>query len=147
MGARSLCVSPLFGAPLYSVCAGMQHVGPTEGIDGLMVHIDTIMERDAIRLSVRGDLDISTVDAFDEALGEAVRVRDLVEIDLARVDFIDGSGLSSLMDAEHRARRARHRLRIVAASGYVRRLIDITKTSDRLSPVLPATDRRPADRS
>ncbi len=125
----------------------MEHLGPTEGIDGLMVHIDTIMQRDAIRLSVRGDLDISAVEAFDEALSEAVRVRDVVEIDLARVDFIDGSGLSSLMNAEHRARRARHRLRIVAASGYVRRLIDITKTSDRLSPVLPSADRRRADRS
>jgi anti-sigma B factor antagonist len=105
-----------------------------------MVHIDAIVQPDAIRLFVRGHLDIAAVGAFDEAITEAAQLRDLVEIDLARVDFIDGSGLSTLMDAERRARRTRHRLRIVAASGYVRRLIDITDTADRVSPLAAGLD-------
>ena len=100
-----------------------------------MVHIDAIVQPDAIRLFVRGELDIAAAGAFDEALNEAGQMRDLVELDLARVEFIDGSGLSTLMDAERRARLDRRRLRIVAASRYVRRLIDITDTGDCVSPL------------
>ena len=112
-----------------------------------MVHIDTLVQPDAIRLFVQGDLDIAAAGAFDEAVSEAARVRDLVELDLARVDFIDGSGLSTLMDAERRARRARHRLRIVAASRYVRRLIDITDTADRVSPLPTGVDGSSGERA
>jgi anti-sigma B factor antagonist len=105
-----------------------------------MVHIDTSVQPGAIRLSVAGQLDLAAVGAFDRAVSDAARVRDLVELDLAEVDFIDGSGLSTLMDAESRARRARYRLRIVAASRYVRRLIDLTNTIDRVSPLPPAVE-------
>ena len=105
-----------------------------------MVHIDTTVQAGAIRLSVEGQLDLTAASVFDGAVSEAARVRDVVEIDLARVDFIDGSGLSALMDAERRARRARYRLKIVAASRYVRRLIDITETIDRVSPLSPVLD-------
>jgi anti-sigma B factor antagonist len=105
-----------------------------------MVRIDTTVQPEAIRLSVAGQLDLTAAGAFDEALIRAARVRDVVEIDLAKVDFIDGSGLSTLMAAERRARRAPHRLRIVAASRYVRRLIDMTNTRDHVSPLVPAID-------
>ncbi len=105
-----------------------------------MVHIATTVQPGAIRLSVQGQFDLTAVVAFDEALRRAARSRDLVEIDLARVDFIDGSGLSTLMAAERRARRARYRLKIVAASRYVRRLIDITDTADRVSPLSPVLE-------
>jgi anti-sigma B factor antagonist len=103
-----------------------------------MVHIATTVQPGAVRLAVRGQLDLTAVGAFDAALLQATRVSELVELDLERVDFIDGSGLTVLMDAERRARRARYRLRIVAASRYVRRLIDLTETADRVSPLAPA---------
>ena len=105
-----------------------------------MVHIATTVQRGAVRLSVQGQFDLTAVNAFDEALRAAARVTDLVELDLGRVDFIDGSGLSTLMDAERRARRARYRLRIVGASRYVRRLIHLTDTADLLSPLAPAIE-------
>ncbi|HXW59232.1 MAG TPA: STAS domain-containing protein [Solirubrobacteraceae bacterium] len=111
-----------------------------------MVHIDTTLQPDAVRLFVTGQLDVSTASAFDRAVSAAARRRDLVELDLAEVDFIDGSGLSTLMDVERRARRARYRLRIVAASRYVRRLIDLTNTVDRVSPLAPALEGPPLDR-
>jgi len=62
-----------------------------------------------------------------------------VEIDLGGVDFIDGSGLSALMQAESRARRGRRQLTIVAASRNVRRLIEFTGTADRVSPLTEAS--------
>jgi anti-sigma B factor antagonist len=100
-----------------------------------MVDIATTVQPGAIRLSVSGQLDLMAVSVFDEALGQVARDGELVELDLERVDFIDGSGLGMLMEAERRARLARHRLRIVAASRYVRRLIEITDTADLLSPM------------
>jgi anti-sigma B factor antagonist len=107
-----------------------------------MIHIDTTTQRMATRLSVHGQLDLTAVGAFDEALTEAARGGGCVEIDLGEVDFIDGSGLRMLMDAENHARHASHRLRVVAASRCVRRLIDITATADRLSP-LPGAPAQP----
>jgi anti-anti-sigma factor len=83
---------------------------------------------------------VSTVGALDEALIRAARSGGAVEVDLAEVDFIDGSGLSVLMDAASRAQRANHELRIVAASSNVRRLIDFTDTADRTPPLVPDPD-------
>ena len=84
---------------------------------------------------------MTTVGALDEALIRAARSGGTVEIDLAEVDFIDGSGLSVLMDAESRARRANQELRIVAASSNVRRLIDFTDTADRTPRLAPRARR------
>jgi anti-sigma B factor antagonist len=105
-----------------------------------MVHIDSSTQQRGTRLSIRGELDMTTVGALDEALIRASRSGGTVEIDLAEVDFIDGSGLSVLMDAESRARRANHELRIVAASSNVRRLIDFTDTADRTPRLAPDPD-------
>jgi anti-sigma B factor antagonist len=112
-----------------------------------MVQIDTDTHSGATRLSVRGELDLMAAPAFYEALQRAARPGSSVEIDLAGVDFIDGSGLSMLMDAERRARRARHRLRIVAVSRYVRRLIDITDTAERVSALPTGLDGSGAERA
>jgi len=109
-----------------------------------MLHIDTSTLPTATRLSIKGQLDISAVAALDEALARAADHGGLVELDLGAVDFIDGSGLSVLMDAESRARRASHELRIVAASRNVRRLIDFTETTDGLSPLSPDPGAPPA---
>jgi anti-anti-sigma factor len=105
-----------------------------------MVHIHTSTRPAATRLAVRGQLDMTTMSAFDEALARAARSGGPVEIDLGEVEFIDGSGLSVLMDAESRARQASHELTIVAASRSVRRLIDFTDTADSVPPLAPDSD-------
>ena len=86
---------------------------------------------EAIRLAIWGQLDLLSASALREALAKAIRVNEFVELDLDQVDFIDGHGLSTLMDAESDAPR---RLRIVGASTCVRRLIDVTDTADRVPP-------------
>ncbi len=108
-----------------------------------LLHIDTSIQPTATRLSIKGQLDMSAAQALDEALTRAADSGGPVELDLGGVDFIDGSGLSVLMDAKSRARLASHELRIVAASRNVRRLIDFTDTADLLAPPAPdAGDQR-----
>jgi anti-sigma B factor antagonist len=103
-----------------------------------MVHIDadTSTEPGVVRLQVRGQLDLLARGVFSEALAWAARMRRPVEVDLGKIDFIDGAGLSMLMEARRRALSAGRRLTIVGASRCVRRLIEITNTADSL-PLLP----------
>ncbi len=100
-----------------------------------MVHVDTATGPGALRLSVQGQLDLTAERVFNEALTRAARFGRCVEIDLGEVDFIDGSGLGMLIDAERRARRSGRQLTIIAASRPVHRLIQITGTADRLPPL------------
>jgi anti-sigma B factor antagonist len=109
-----------------------------------LLHIDTSIQPTVTRLSIKGQLDISAMSALDEALARAADSGGPVELDLGGVDFIDGSGLSVLMDAESRARLTSHELRIVVASRNVRRLIDLTNTADLLSPLAPDIGEQPA---
>jgi anti-anti-sigma factor len=116
---------------------------PFQRLLSSLLHIDTSIQPSATRLSIKGQLDMSAVPALDEALARAADSGGPVELDLGGVDFIDGSGLSVLMDAKSRARLASHELRIVAASRNVRRLIDFTDTAALLSPLAPdAGDQR-----
>jgi anti-anti-sigma factor len=109
-----------------------------------MVHIDTdtTTEPGVVRLQVRGQLDLLARGVFGEALTWAARLKRPVEVDLDKIDFIDGAGLSILVEARRRARSAGRRLTIVGASRCVRRLIEITNTADSL----PLLTRQPATR-
>jgi anti-anti-sigma factor len=111
----------------------------------LMVHIDTdtTTEPGVVRLQVRGQLDLLARGVLGEALIWAARLKRPVEVDLGRIDFIDGAGLSLLMEARRRALSAGRRLTIVGASRCVRRLVEITNTADSL-PLLtrPSATRR-----
>jgi anti-anti-sigma factor len=102
-----------------------------------MVHIatDTTTKREVVGVFVRGQLDLTAASAFREGLARAARASRAVELHLGSVDFIDGYGLSMLMDAIAGARRVGHGLRIVDASRCVCRLIDITDTAASLAPL------------
>ena len=83
-------------------------------------------------LVVRGDLDVAVgvefVDAVDEALAADGSATQIV-IDLGEVDFIDSSGVRALI----RVRREHgDRVRLVAASHPVRRVLDIAGLRDCL---------------
>lgn len=108
------------------------------------IDTDTTTKPGAVRLDVQGQLDLSAVSAFAEALTRAVRLRRPVEIDLGKVDFIDGSGLSMLMKAQSRAQRGGQELTIIDASRCVCRLIEITDMADRLPPFSSRQESQPA---
>lgn len=65
-----------------------------------------------VRLSVVGELDLSTKNAFQRRLSELRARHAAVRLDLSRLEFIDASGLEVLIDALNDARRRRWRLKI-----------------------------------
>jgi anti-anti-sigma factor len=105
------------------------------------IDTDTISKPGVVRLCVHGQLDLEAAGAFDRALTWVERLRRPVEVDLGEVDFIDGSGLSMLMQAHSRAHRAGQPLSIVEASRCVRRLIVITDTSGHVPPCVAVDER------
>ena len=100
----------------------------------------------AVRVALRGELDFEHAYTFDEELRrvEAARPSCLV-LDLRALTFLDSSGLSRLLAARGRARRAQHRLLLVRGGAAVQRLLAITAVSEVFETVseLPA-ELRPA---
>lgn len=78
-------------------------------------------------LRVRGDLDVVGGASLDRTLRDLGDVRAL---DLSDVEFVDSTGLRSLLAASRRCEAAGRRLVLVDPSAAVRRLLDITATAD-----------------
>lgn len=74
-----------------------------------------------------GRLDSGSAPDFEARLGEAIDggAHDLV-IDLSRLDYISSKGLSALLTAGKRMKRAEGRMVLAAASGAVRQVILIS---------------------
>lgn len=84
-------------------------------------------------IHVTGDLDLSTIGAFDAELEQALEAERLV-IELAECTFIDSSALRALVRAQKLVTRAGGELALVAPSQPARRVLEIA-TLDRFVPV------------
>ena len=86
-------------------------------------------------IASEGEIDVSSVGAFRNALSEAARAgADRLVIDLSEVGFIDSSGLGALLDAHNRLRRDKRQLLVVAPSGTAAAvLLELAGLRGRLS--------------
>ena len=84
-------------------------------------------------IRVTGDLDLSTIGAFDAEL-EQVAASERLVIELAECTFIDSSALRALVRAQKLVTRAGGELALVAPSQPARRVLEIA-TLDRFVPV------------
>lgn len=101
------------------------------------VRITTRQERDALVLTVSGDLDIDSVAPLGLALTSAVGDGSgPVVVDLSGVGFADSTTVNVLLQG-HTA--LGDRLRLAAPSPFMRRLIDMIGLDSAL-PVLPSVD-------
>ncbi len=95
----------------------------------------------AVRVALRGELDLEHAYTFDEELKrvEGTRPPCLV-LDLRGLSFLDSCGLARLLAAQRRARRDRRRLLFVRGTTAVQRLLAITAIDDHFDMVseLPA---------
>src|SRR5688500_20372708 len=82
---------------------------------------------DVVRIAVAGELDYDRAYIFDTELRaiEARRPATIV-LDLRRLRFLDSTGLSRILAADRRARRAGRRFVVVRGSKAVQRLFAMT---------------------
>lgn len=96
-----------------------------------------IEERDGlVRLVLRGELDLSTVGKVQDALHEVeTGAPPVIVLDLAKLTFLDSTGLRCLVTADQRARENGRRLVIVRGPDAVQRVFAITRLEERLEMV------------
>ena len=101
-------------------------------------------ERDGlVKVSLRGELDLSTVGKVDEELerweGSGPR---LVVLDLSKLTFLDSTGLRCVVRADERAREDGRRLVVVKGPEAVQRVFEITRLEERIELVDDASGVR-----
>jgi anti-anti-sigma factor len=85
----------------------------------------------AVRVAIRGELDLEHAYTFDEELRRVEGLRPpCIVLDVRGLSFLDSSGLARLLAARRRARRDGRRLVLVRRGGAVQRLLAITAVGD-----------------
>jgi anti-sigma B factor antagonist len=98
----------------------------------------TIEELDtgAVRIGVRGELDLAHAYTFDEELRRVEEAHpSCVVIDLRELRFLDSCGLARLLAARRRARKLGHRLVLVRGSAAVQRLFALSAVDEAFEMV------------
>ena len=101
-----------------------------------LLELETEQDDGEVRLILRGELDISSAALLEDALEklEAGQPSTLL-IDLRALEFMDSTGLRTLVSADQRARDAGRRLAIVRGPEAVDRIFNVTRLDERLNLV------------
>jgi anti-sigma B factor antagonist len=82
-------------------------------------------------LKVSGELDLAVADRLDSSLVEAGTGWRLIVVNLSGCEFIDSSGIASLLRARTRLAEAGCRLVLCCAADQVERLLEVTGLSSQ----------------
>lgn len=89
-----------------------------------------------VRLVLTGELDISSAGKVEEELSRLESTSPaLILLDLRGLEFMDSSGLRTIVSADSRARDNGRRLAIVRGPAAVQRIFDVTRLDERLQIV------------
>jgi anti-sigma B factor antagonist len=84
------------------------------------------------RVAVSGELDMATAPQLEDALSDAARDSTAVILDLSGLEFIDSSGLHTILRAHDQLEQANCRLVLIAGGPQVQRVFEITGIEHRL---------------
>jgi anti-anti-sigma factor len=92
--------------------------------------------RGAVALRLRGALDLAYAYRFDDELRHAERdASSLLVLDLRGLDFVDSAGISRILAARRRARRAGRRMVLVRGSNAVQRFLQLAALTEHFEYV------------
>ena len=102
----------------------------------MSVSVETADTRDGLLVSLAGELDVASADSVEARLIdiEGAGPERLV-IDLRELQFMDSTGLSLLINADRRGRKAGRRVTIVSGTGPSRRILQTVGLDTRLDVV------------
>ena len=99
----------------------------------MAVGLETAEVEAGMQVVLTGELDISSALGVESRLLELERLAPArLILDLRKVSFIDSTGLSMIINADGRARKAGRRLTIVSGDGVPRRVLRTVGLDDRL---------------
>jgi anti-sigma B factor antagonist len=105
---------------------------------------ETSERSDGVHVELSGELDISSASGVESRLVEVEqREPSLLVLDLRRVNFIDSTGLSMIINADGRAKKAGRRLTIVSGDGVPRRILRTVGLEERLDVVSDPPEPEP----
>ena len=87
---------------------------------------------DAVKLSIEGNLESTTIKPFSDKVSSIPGFGKNVEIDLARVDYIDSSGIRALLTLSKKMKEIERKLIIVNCSDNIRRILRLSSLQDIL---------------
>ena len=102
-------------------------VMPEEPVPEQGLSVGSEEHEGVFRITLRGELDVSTAPRFSEALSDA-RIRNChtLLIDLSELTFMDSTGLSALLVGEMHARTRGQRFAVVRGPRHVQELFRLT---------------------
>ena len=111
-----------------------------------ILEVDTQENDGLVHVSLRGELDLSTVDKVEDELRRTEdRADKLLVLDLSGLTFLDSTGLRLMVTADQRARKSGRRLALVKSPETVHRVFTITKLDERLEMVDDVKEPNPAE--
>ncbi len=93
----------------------------------MQLQVSTSKSAQATVVAAIGELDLHTAPELNDALGTATGDQvPLLVVDLSAVDFMDSTGLSTIVTAVAAARGYGGEVRVVASSDKIRKLFTLT---------------------
>ena len=83
-------------------------------------------------VALDGELDFATAFDVELRLEQAIRDADEVVVDLTNLEFIDSTGIRTLLEAHQAARRENVALRLLPGPAPVQRVFEISGLLDEL---------------
>jgi anti-sigma B factor antagonist len=77
-------------------------------------------------IGVEGELDLAVAPQLQEALEKAAPDHEQILIDLSACEFIDSTGIATILQTQQRMAGEGHRLAIFGATKQVRRILEVT---------------------
>ncbi|MEO5722833.1 MAG: STAS domain-containing protein [Ilumatobacteraceae bacterium] len=92
-----------------------------------MLTVQVVYSKDVARLVALGEIDASSTHTFDAVAHQALtELPTTIEIDLTGVEFIDSSGLRSIVSLVRRAGVRKIEVNVTGVSAAARRVLEIT---------------------
>jgi anti-sigma B factor antagonist len=90
-------------------------------------------DRGTVRVALTGELDISSAPQLDDQLAKVEAAGPpVIVLDLRALEFMDSTGLRTVVTADGRARDQGRRLVIVRGPDAVNRVFSVTRLDERL---------------
>jgi anti-anti-sigma factor len=119
-----------------STMDGPRGTGPCHPLFGVRQRHDA---DGAVRMTLTGELDMSVADGLKARLDEVQRAKRRVRLDLSELEFIDCSGIRTILDAMGHARRAGCPFEVDrSVSPIVGRIVSFGSIAEKLWPVADA---------